>query len=101
MPWPKAWEYAALPSIDNGALTRPIGLRAWLRPTAIALLDEVPGDEWLVWSSAQLADDDRDPIYRDTVGGADMLGDFVRLAHAPAEEILAFAQLWGILGLCR
>ncbi|MGI8643200.1 MAG: hypothetical protein ACR2LS_03685 [Thermomicrobiales bacterium] len=36
----------------------------------------------------------------ETVPGPDLLPAFAKLAHTPAEDILAFARRWGVLGIC-
>lgn len=78
---------------ENGDLERPAGYGSWLLPAHIRL----DGDH-LVWRGRG-EQKDHDP--RRKAGGRSILEQFVRLADAPADRILGYAQTWGVLQLCR
>lgn len=63
-------------------------------------------DGWLVWRLAALKSETREARLEAMVelkrvrAGTRLLQEFIALADAPVEHIVAFARRWGVLGLC-
>lgn len=82
------WEEAAFVR-ENGTLERPVK-DLWQVPPGIELV----GDR-LVWPRRRRVDEET--FVR---SGPGLLDGFMKLGDAPAEQILAFARRWGVLGIC-
>lgn len=102
---------------EQGYLSRPLPLSGVLVPAYIDLVHwgdkdflyhgDLPGDEFVSWVRKTgtageppfKLEDYKNPTPNPNLHG--LLDEFVKLADRRPEDILTFAQRWGVLGLCE
>lgn len=76
---------------------QPVAIRSWARPSRV----ELAGDKlrWIASAGEGVLADEPEEQWQDLQPG--LLRGFLRLADASPEDVLRFAERWGVLELCR